>query len=148
MFLVSLKSSQWGGGALAWFHDIWTCSEKVLEYWMIFSLKIKLNHSWKFQRNWEFLLVLFARSQEVGLNGIYFVKFGLRMGEILNCILSLKIQINHKNQVLEGKVSWEHGRTWRSTIQLKCEKLGCAFAIVGKISMSRIYTNLFRKFWT
>jgi hypothetical protein len=26
--------------------------------------------------------VLFERSQEAGLNGIYFVKFGLRMGEI------------------------------------------------------------------
>ncbi len=39
------------GGASAWFHDVWTCDAKVLEYWMIFSLKIKLNHSWKVQRN-------------------------------------------------------------------------------------------------
>jgi hypothetical protein len=31
-------------GAWAWFHDVWTCNAKVLEYWMIFSLKIKLNH--------------------------------------------------------------------------------------------------------
>jgi hypothetical protein len=31
-------------GALAWwFHGIWTCGAKVLEYWMISSLKIKLN---------------------------------------------------------------------------------------------------------
>jgi hypothetical protein len=29
-------------GASAWFHDVWTCGAKVLEYWMIFSLKIKL----------------------------------------------------------------------------------------------------------
>jgi hypothetical protein len=32
-------------GAWAWFHDVWTCSAKVLEYWMISSLKIKLNRS-------------------------------------------------------------------------------------------------------
>jgi hypothetical protein len=30
-------------GALAWFHGVWTCSARVLEYWMISSLKIKLN---------------------------------------------------------------------------------------------------------
>jgi hypothetical protein len=28
-------------GAWAWFHDIWTCSAKVLEYGIISSLKIK-----------------------------------------------------------------------------------------------------------
>jgi hypothetical protein len=32
-------------GALAWFHGVWTCGAKVLEYRMIFALKIKLNHS-------------------------------------------------------------------------------------------------------
>jgi hypothetical protein len=26
---------------------------------------------------------------------------------------------NPKNQVLEGKISWEHGNTWRLTIQFK-----------------------------
>jgi len=30
-------------GAWAWFHDLWTYGAKVFEYWMIFSLKIKLN---------------------------------------------------------------------------------------------------------
>jgi hypothetical protein len=30
-------------GAWAWFHDVWTCSAKVLEYSMISSLKIQLN---------------------------------------------------------------------------------------------------------
>ncbi len=30
-------------GALAWFHGVWTSWAKVLEYWMISSLKIKLN---------------------------------------------------------------------------------------------------------
>jgi len=32
-------------GALAWFYGVWTCGVKVLEYWMIFSLKIKLDRS-------------------------------------------------------------------------------------------------------
>jgi hypothetical protein len=32
-------------GAWDWFHDVWTCDAKVLEYWMISSLKIKLNGS-------------------------------------------------------------------------------------------------------
>jgi len=41
---------------------VWTCSAKVLEYSMISSLKIKLNCSWKFQRNWNVPLVLLERS--------------------------------------------------------------------------------------
>ncbi len=47
--------------AWAWFHDIWTCSAKVLEYWMILSLIIKLNHSLKFSRNWNVPLMLFEK---------------------------------------------------------------------------------------
>jgi hypothetical protein len=47
-------------GASAW-HGVWTCSAKVVEYWMISSLKIKLNHSSKFQRNWNVPLVLLER---------------------------------------------------------------------------------------
>jgi hypothetical protein len=35
-------------GAWAWFHNIWTCMAKVLEYWMKCSLKIKLNIAEKF----------------------------------------------------------------------------------------------------
>jgi len=60
-FLVSLESST-RRGAWAWFHDVWTCSAKVLEYWMISSLKIKLNSSWKFRRNWNVPLVFLERS--------------------------------------------------------------------------------------
>jgi len=98
-------------GASAWFHGIWTCSAKVFEYWMIFSLKIKLNCSWKFQRNWKVqkffeywmifslkiklncswkfwrnwnvpLLVL-ERSWWAGFNGIYLVRFCIQnVGDI------------------------------------------------------------------
>jgi hypothetical protein len=70
-------------GALAWFHDSWTCGVKVLEYWMIFSLKIKLNRSWKFWRNWNVALVLLERSCWAWCNGIYLIRFGFRMWEIL-----------------------------------------------------------------
>jgi hypothetical protein len=85
-------------GQGAWFHDVWTCSAKVLEYWMIFSLKIKLNHSWKLQRNWNVPLVFLERSWWEGFIGIYLVRFGFRMWEILifKWFLPLKIQINSK----------------------------------------------------
>jgi hypothetical protein len=55
---------------LGWFHGIWTCGVEVLECWMIPSLKIQLNPSWKFQRNWNVHLVLLERSRWAGFNGI------------------------------------------------------------------------------
>ncbi len=82
----------------AWFHDVWTCSAKVLEYCIIYSLKIKLYHSWKFQRNWNVPLVLLERSWWARFNGIYLVRFGFKMWQILifKQIFPLKIQINSK----------------------------------------------------
>ncbi len=71
-------------GAWAWLHNVWTCCAKVLEHWMISSLKIKLNCSWKFQKNWNVVLVLLERSWWAGFNGIYLVRFGFRMWEILS----------------------------------------------------------------
>ncbi len=67
-------------GASPWFHGIWTCSVEVLEYWMISSLKIKLNHRWKFWRNWNVPLVLVERSQWAGFNGIYLVSLDSECG--------------------------------------------------------------------
>jgi hypothetical protein len=107
-------------GAWAWFPDIWTCSAKVLEYWMISLLKIKVNCSWKCRRNWNVHLVLLERSWWAGFNGIYLVSFGFRMWEILifKWFLLLEIQINPKNQVLKRKISWERGNTWRLWMKL------------------------------
>jgi hypothetical protein len=62
MFLISLESSQRRRGALAWFHGVLICGVEALEYGVISSLKIKLNHSWKFWRNWNVPLVLLERS--------------------------------------------------------------------------------------
>jgi hypothetical protein len=83
-------------GAWAWFHGVWTCSAKVLEYWTIFSLKIQFNCSWNFWWNWNVLLVLLERTWWTGFNVIYLVRFGFRMWEMLNFkwFLLLKIQIN------------------------------------------------------
>jgi hypothetical protein len=110
-FLVSLGKLLTRKGASAWFHDIWTCSAKVLEYWMNFSLKIKLNRSWKFRRSWNVPLVLLERSWWAGFNGIYLVRFGFRMWEILifKWFLPLKIQINSKKPGFEKK---NQLRTW------------------------------------
>jgi hypothetical protein len=83
-------------GALAWFHGTWTWDAKVFEYWMIFSLKIKLNNSWTFQRNCDVPLVLLERSWWARFNGIHLVRFEFKMWEMLifKSFLPLKIQIN------------------------------------------------------
>jgi hypothetical protein len=120
VLLVSLESSQQGGVHGLWFHDIWTCGATVLEYWMISSLKTKLNHSWKYRRNWNVPLVFLERSWWALFNEIYLVRFGFRMWEILilKWFLSLKIQINSReNQGLEGKISWEYEFALEPTAQ-------------------------------
>jgi len=63
----------------AWFHDIWTCGATVLENWIIFSLKIKLNLCWKFHMNWNVPLVFLERSWWAGFDGSYLVRFGFRV---------------------------------------------------------------------
>ncbi len=89
----------------------WTSCAKVLEYWMSFSLKFKLNRSYKFRWNWNVSLVLLERSWWGGFNGIYLVKFGFRMWEILifEWYLQLIIQINSTNPGFGRK---NHLRTW------------------------------------
>jgi hypothetical protein len=73
---------------------------------MSFSLKIKLNRSWKFLRNWNVPLTLLERSWWAGVNGIYLVRFGFRMWEILllKWFLSLKIQINSKKSGFKRRI--------------------------------------------
>ncbi len=101
-------------GAWALFHDVWTCGAKVFEYWKIFSLKIIINCSYEFQRNWNVPMVLLERFWWALFNVIYLVRFGFRMWEILILKLfqPLKIQINSKKKVLEGKTSWGCGNNW------------------------------------
>ncbi len=68
-----LESSQPGGVHGFGSMKVGLCA-KVLEYWIIFSLKIKLNCSWKFWRNWNVPLVLLETSLWAGFNGILFGK--------------------------------------------------------------------------
>ncbi len=91
-----------------WRLDLWCKSSWILND---FSLKIKLNRSWKFWRNWNVPLVLLERSWWAGFNGIYLVRFGFRMWEILilKWFLLLKIQINFKKPGFERK---NQLRTW------------------------------------
>ncbi len=62
---------------------------------MIFSLKTKLNCSENFRRNWNVHFVFLERSWWIGFNGIYLVRFGFKMWEILilKWFLLLKISM-------------------------------------------------------
>jgi hypothetical protein len=102
-------------GAWAWFHNIWTCNAKVLEYWMISSLKSTLNRIWKSGRNWNVPLVLLERSWQAGFHRIYLLRFGFHVWEILifKRFLPLKIQINSpKKSDFGRKIIWGRGNTW------------------------------------
>ncbi len=81
-FLVSLESSQreMCMGLVPWCLDLQCKSSWILND---FSPKTKLNHSWKLRSNWNVLLVLLERSWWAEFNGIYLVRFGFRMWEIL-----------------------------------------------------------------
>jgi hypothetical protein len=87
-------------------------------------------------------LVSWERSQWTRFNGIYFVRFGFRMWEILifKWFLQLKIQINSKNQVLEGKISWECGNTWRLIIRFK-------HVFLSYLAIQKIDTNVLFTCW-
>jgi hypothetical protein len=101
MFLVSLESfwhwCLWKVfdkvgcmGLVLWCLDICALVVlKVLEYWMISSLKIKLNRSWKFQKNWNVPLVLMG--------------FGFRMWEILIFKWFLLLKIPKKTRFWKEK---------------------------------------------
>ncbi len=80
------------------------CGAKVLEYWMISSLKIKLYRTWKFWRNWNVPLVLLERSWWVGFNGIYLVRFGFRIvGDIDLKVISTDENTNSSKKPGFGK---------------------------------------------
>ncbi len=98
-------------GCINLVHDVWTCTATILEYWMISSLKIKLNRSWNFQRNWNVPLVFLERSWRAGFNGICLVRFGFKMWEVLifKWFLSLKIQTNSQKPGFGRK---NQLRTW------------------------------------
>ncbi len=89
----------------------WCLDLRCQSSWMFSSLKIKLNCSWKFWRNWNVPLVLLERFWWARFNGIYLVSFGFRMWDILilKWFLPMKIQINSKKP---GVGSKNQLRTW------------------------------------
>jgi len=91
-------------GASAQFHGDWTCDAKVLEYWMISSLKIKLNHSQNFWRNWNVPLVLLERS------------LGFELGEIW------EKQHHHEKEYFSQKLFQRYWRFGTSTWWLRYAK--------------------------
>ncbi len=64
----------------------WRLDLRCKSSWILndLLLKIKLNHNWKFWRNWNVRLVLLERSWWAGFNEIYLVRVAFRMWEILN----------------------------------------------------------------
>ncbi len=122
--LGCFRSHSWSllrRGASAWFHGVWTWGVKVFEYWMISSLKIKLNCNWKFLRNWNVPLVLVEKPWWAGLMEFIWYDLDSECGRywFFKWFLPLKIQINSKNQVLEGKISWKRvtlGPTAQATL--------------------------------
>jgi hypothetical protein len=121
-FLVPFESSRGGGVHRLAFMAFWLTVKKFLNIEWFLSLKIKLNHSWNFWRYWNVPLVLLERSGWAGFNGIYLVRFGFRMWEILilKWYLPLKIQINskklgfgRKNQL---RTWWHLGRRHMPTL--------------------------------
>jgi hypothetical protein len=105
----------WRRGAFSWRLDLQCRNSWVLND---FFTENKLNHSWNLRRNWNVPLVMLERSWWAGFNGIYLVRFGFRMWEILDFmwIQPLKIQTNSKKPVFEGKVSWGRVDTWANGI--------------------------------
>ncbi len=91
--------------------------EKIVEN----LVTLKVYHSNQVWGNWDVPLALLERSRWTWFNEIYFLSFGLGMWELLNfkTLLSLKIQIKYKKQVLKGIISWAMCSHCKSTIQLK-----------------------------
>jgi hypothetical protein len=84
-FLVSLESSRGGGVHWPWFHGVWTCCAK--SSWILNDF---------FTENFGGIgMGLWCWA---GFNGIFLVRFGFRMWEILifKWFLLLKTQINSK----------------------------------------------------
>ncbi len=78
--------------------------------------------------------MLLERSWWAGRNGIYLVRFGFRMWEILIFYVISATENSNKFQKvrLEGNISWEHGNTWKLTIQFKHDFL--SYLAVQKIN--------------
>jgi hypothetical protein len=69
--------------ALRWFCNVWTYNAKVLEYWIILSLKIQRNHIEFFKGNLGVLLILLESAQWVGFSRGDIIGVRLKVQNIL-----------------------------------------------------------------
>ncbi len=116
VFLMFLESFWQGGGYGLGFKTFGLVVQKFLNIEWFFT-NLKKNRSWKFRRNWNVPLVLLERSWWKAFNGIYLVRFGFKMWEILilKWFLHLKIQINSKKSGFGRKNQLKDvvpGNTW------------------------------------
>jgi len=71
------------GVALTWFEIVWNYCVEAIDYWNIFSMKIKLNKNQKFYWSFGAFLVLLESPQQVKFNKVYFSIFGVKVWKIL-----------------------------------------------------------------
>ncbi len=95
--------------------DLWCKNSWILND---FSLKIKLNCSWKFRRNWNVPLVLSKRSWWAGFLWNLFGKIWIQNVEDIDLkVISAAENSNQnfKNQVFKGKISWGCDNAWANS---------------------------------
>jgi len=94
----------------------WCLDLRCKSFWILnfFSLKVKLNHSWKLWKNWNVPLVLLKIFWWLGFNVIYLVRFGFKMWKIWikKWFLLLKIQISSKKLGFGRKNQLRTCNTW------------------------------------
>jgi len=133
------KLWQGGRGAWAWFHNVWTCGVRVLELLHEFFLTeyIKINHNWKFQRNWDvpFGWCCWKDLEEQDLMEYVLEDLDLGWGRywVFKWFFyhwKFKLITKRSGFGTEKSVENVNYHTWRSTIQFKYEELGCAICIL------------------
>ncbi len=106
----------------------WHLDLRCKSSWILNDVFIEnsIQLSWKFWWNWNVPLVLLEGSWWAGFNGIYLVRFGFRLREMLipKWFLLLKIQKNSKIPGFGRKNRWRHGNTWANgTCHTSCNGL-------------------------
>jgi hypothetical protein len=95
-------------GSLTWFEIVWSYGVEAVDYWTIFSMKIKSNRNWKLYWNLRVFLVLFEESPQLNesrFNQVYFTIFRAKVWNMLfwSGFFGLEIQNKLQKLSLEGK---------------------------------------------
>ncbi len=93
-------------GALTWFASVSSYDVEVIDYWIIFLMKTKLNQNWNLY--WSLGgFVLLESPQQSKFNKVYFTIFRVKTWKIwiFEWSLLLEIQTNCKNSVVSSMCS-------------------------------------------